>query len=61
MKMDVLESKIKDEIGKLYKNATDNDLTVAVENLTDFYKLVIKIMQENQAQNIPENSSKMIK
>ena len=55
--MDVLESKIKDEIGKLYKNTTDNDLTIAVENLTDFYKLVIKIMQENQAQNIPENSS----
>ena len=56
--MDVLESKIKVEIGKLYKNTTDNDLTVAVENLTDFYKLVIKIMQENQAQSIPENSSK---
>ena len=55
--MDMLELKIKDEIGKLYETTADDELGMATENLIDFYKLVAKIMQENQAQDIPENSS----
>ena len=55
--MDILELKIKDEIGKSYQNASSKELDVATENLIDFYKLIAKIMQENQAQNIPKNSS----
>ncbi len=57
-KMDMLELKIKDEIGKFYQNASSDELDKATENLIDFYKLAAKIMQENQAQDIPENSSK---
>lgn len=57
MKMDILELKIKDEIGKLYETTTDDELGAATENLIDFYKLVVKIMQENQTPKIPENSS----
>ena len=56
-KMDILELKIKDEIGKLYETATDDELEAATLNLIDFYKLVVKIMQENQTPKIPENSS----
>ncbi len=56
--MDMLELKIKDEIGKFYQNASSDELDKATENLIDFYKLAAKIMQENQAQDIPENSSK---
>lgn len=55
--MDMLELKIKDEIGKLYETTTDDELGVATENLIDFYKLVVKIKQENQTPKIPENSS----
>lgn len=56
--MDMLELEIKDEIGKFYQNASSDELDKATENLIDFYKLAAKIMQENQTQNIPENSSK---
>ena len=48
--------KIKDEIGKFYQNASSDELDKATENLIDFYKLVVKIMQENQTPKIPENS-----
>ena len=56
-KMDMLELQLKDEIGKLYENASDDKLDNATSNLIDFYKLVVKIMQENQTPKIPENSS----
>lgn len=55
--MDILELKIKDEIGKSYQNASSKELDVATENLIDFYKLIAKIMQEDQTHNFPENSS----
>ena len=60
-KMDMLELKIKDEIGKFYQNASSDELDKATENLIDFYKLVVKIMQENQTPKIPENSSENAK
>lgn len=53
----MLELRIKDEIGEFYQNASSDELDKATENLIDFYKLVAKIIQENQAQDIPENSS----
>lgn len=54
--MDILEFQLKDEIGKLYQNTSDNELTTATSNLVDFYKLLVEIMQENQTSKIPENS-----
>ena len=55
--MDILESQLKDEIGKLYQNTSDNELSTATLNLVGFYKLLVEIMQENQASKIPKNSS----
>ena len=55
--MDILESQLKDEIGKLYKNASDDELSTASSNLVDFYKLLVEIMQENQVFKIPKNNS----
>ena len=59
-KMDMLELQLKGEIGKLYENASDDELENATLNLIDFYKLVVKIMQENQTSKIPANSSENV-
>lgn len=55
--MDILELKLKEEIGKLYENNSDDELSTATSNLVDFYKLLVEIMQKNQTPKIPENSS----
>ena len=54
--MDMLELQLKNEIGKLYKNASEDELDNVTLNLIDFYKLVVKIMQEKQTSENPENS-----
>ena len=55
--MDTLELQLKNELKRLCENIPDDKIDFATFNLIDFYKLVVKIMQENQTHNFPENSS----
>ena len=54
--MDMLELQLKNELKKLCENIPDDEIDFATFNLIDFYKLAVKIVQEKQTSEIPENS-----
>lgn len=55
--MDNLELEIKNELKKLYVDISDDELNQTTDNLIEFYRLGLRIIQEKNSLKIPENNS----